>query len=298
MSNRATHWCYLCRRPVRIRGAGQDVTCPSCDDGFVQEMCEMGRRTASSTLGFVGPDAGDEFLFRRSPVMEAMSTLMRHVATVGGDDGERDVHDEHGDVGPVLIRRGGDAVPEHARLGVLFRGGQRVGFERRGGGGGYYRAGLEALFEQLQNQLGSSRQGPPPASPSAIDAVPMVTISRRHLRAEPRCPVCQDAFQLGAEVRQMPCTHLYHDACIVPWLVQHNSCPVCRHPLPSPATTASGEGASGGEREARRGSRSFLWPFGPTSSRSQSHECDEGSSDTTGYEDPVQVRYIRWHYNH
>ncbi|BAS94699.1 probable E3 ubiquitin-protein ligase RHC1A isoform X2 [Oryza sativa Japonica Group] len=286
MSNRATHWCYVCRRPVRIRGGSQDVTCPSCDDGFVQEMSEMGRRTASSTLGFVGPDAGDEFLLRRSPVMEAMSTLMRHAATVGGDEREVDVHDEHG---------GGDGVPAHARLGVLFRGGPRVGVERRGG---YYRAGLEALFEQLQNQLGSSRQGPPPAPPSAIDAMPVVTISRRHLRAEPRCPVCQDEFQLGAEAREMPCAHLYHADCIVPWLVHHNSCPVCRHSLPPPATTASGGGASGGERQVRRGSRSFLWPFGPTSSTSHSHECEDGSSDTTVYEDPGKVRYIRWHYNH
>ncbi|EEE64218.1 hypothetical protein OsJ_19051 [Oryza sativa Japonica Group] len=176
MSNRATHWCYVCRRPVRIRGGSQDVTCPSCDDGFVQEMSEMGRRTASSTLGFVGPDAGDEFLLRRSPVMEAMSTLMRHAATVGGDEREVDVHDEHG---------GGDCVPAHARLGVLFRGGPRVGVERRGG---YYRAGLEALFEQLQNQLGSSRQGPPPAPPSAIDAMPVVTISRRELRGRAAVP--------------------------------------------------------------------------------------------------------------
>ncbi|XP_040380165.1 E3 ubiquitin-protein ligase RZF1-like [Oryza brachyantha] len=294
MSNRATHWCYVCRRPVRIGGAGQGVvTCPSCNDGFVQEMSETGRRATSSTLGFVGGPEDDvvDFLGRRARMMEAISTFM---ATMG----EHDVHGGHGGAGPVVILGGGGGggvvLPTHAGLGALFRGGRRPS--------------LEALLERLhqQQQLGNSSHGPPPASPSAIDAMPAVTISRRHLHAEPRCPVCQDVFELGAEAREMPCSHLYHAACIVPWLVQHNSCPVCRHPLPAPSpsgstTATASDGATGGERRTRRGSRTLLRPFGPSSSsssRSHSHECEESSSDMTVYEDPGQVSRIRWHYNH
>lgn len=34
------------------------------------------------------------------------------------------------------------------------------------------------------------------------------------------CPVCKDDYGLGEHVRQLPCNHLFHDGCIVPWLEQ------------------------------------------------------------------------------
>ncbi|KAJ0522090.1 putative transcription factor C2H2 family [Helianthus annuus] len=123
--------------------------------------------------------------------------------------------------------------------------------------------GLQELIEQLT--VNDGRQGPPPASRSAIDSMPTIKITNRHLNSESHCPVCQDKFELGSEARQMPCNHIYHSGCIEPWLVQHNSCPVCRVELPAHGTSrgsSSGGGEEdGGNSRARRNPLSFLWPF-------------------------------------
>lgn len=139
----------------------------------------------------------------------------------------------------------------------------------------FMRSGLQELIEQLTS---NGRQAPAPASRSAIDAMPTIKISRRHLNTDSHCPVCKDQFELGTEARQMPCNHIYHSDCIVPWLVQHNSCPVCRVELSSSGSgsarrtnrssrrgfRSSGTGGTNSNAEENQGRRnpfSFLWPF-------------------------------------
>ena len=33
-----------------------------------------------------------------------------------------------------------------------------------------------------------------------------------------QCAVCMDDFKLNEKAKQMPCKHLFHEPCIVPWL--------------------------------------------------------------------------------
>eukprot|EP00051_Salpingoeca_urceolata_P016513 m.219818 g.219818 ORF g.219818 m.219818 type:complete len:535 (+) comp18699_c0_seq4:37-1641(+) len=43
------------------------------------------------------------------------------------------------------------------------------------------------------------------------------------------CAVCLDNFQRGDALRTLPCTHQFHPSCIDPWLIEHRSCPLCKH---------------------------------------------------------------------
>ncbi|GFP90336.1 putative uncharacterized protein at4g01020 chloroplastic [Phtheirospermum japonicum] len=67
-----------------------------------------------------------------------------------------------------------------------------------------------------------------------------------------QCAVCKDDFELGTVVKQMPCKHVYHTDCILPWLELHNSCPVCRHELPTDDPDYESGGNSGRMGYARR----------------------------------------------
>jgi hypothetical protein len=76
---------------------------------------------------------------------------------------------------------------------------------------------------------GGAAPAPAPAPAASIDAVPTVEVS------EPGavCAICKDDLPVAAAARRLPCGHLYHSTCIVPWLEVHNSCPICRARLPS-----------------------------------------------------------------
>ncbi|XP_073008477.1 probable E3 ubiquitin-protein ligase RHC1A [Typha latifolia] len=120
-------------------------------------------------------------------------------------------------------------------------------------------SGLDDLFEQLRLR---------PASWSAIDAMSTVKIDHMHLHGDSHCPVCKDRFELGSEAWETPCKHLYHAACLVPWLMRHNSCPVCRHELPSQRSGSntsrrsnSQQPSAGHQDQASAGDKEFVLGF-------------------------------------
>lgn len=63
------------------------------------------------------------------------------------------------------------------------------------------------------------------------------------------CAICLEEYIENDRVRQLPCHHIFHMACIDTWLTTRNSCPICRQepvnrPPPRPPATDSPDGAS------------------------------------------------------
>ena len=86
------------------------------------------------------------------------------------------------------------------------------------------------------------------------------------------CGVCLDAFQLDDAAVALPCKHLYHEDCLVPWLKTSGTCPICRYALvPQPGQPGYGEE---GHAQAQQTSAT-----GPTPSGS--HTGGEGDSSAT-----------------
>lgn len=99
------------------------------------------------------------------------------------------------------------------------------------------REGIDTIVTQLLNQMDNT--GPPPLEKERIAQIPSVTISEEQVEQKLQCSVCFEDYVAGEPVRKLPCLHVYHDPCIIPWLELHGTCPICRSSL-SPEDAHSG----------------------------------------------------------
>ncbi|OMO78076.1 Zinc finger, RING-type [Corchorus capsularis] len=310
-------FCYQCNRTVTITiSPSADPSCPLCNEGFLEEYENPSPNLRSA---FQNPNTGP-FMDPFFPLSESFSSILpllfpsassSSTTTSSSSPATLDPHSMFGSTRSL----GGDPnafdplafIQSH--LSDLRSSGAHIefviqnnpsdtGFRLPANIGDYFIGpGLEQLIQQLAEN-DPNRYGTPPASKSAIEALPSVKITKNHLNSEfNQCAVCMDEFEEGAQAKQMPCKHLYHKDCIFPWLELHNSCPVCRHELPtddpdyerrahgSQGTAGGNDGGgsvsadsgqrSGGDntRSVERSFRISLplpWPFGSRGSGSGS----------------------------
>ena len=93
----------------------------------------------------------------------------------------------------------------------------------------------EAFTDIVRQAIEAGRnRSNPPASKYAIEHLKEVTTLEESSEA---CTVCQDVVEKGAVTLHMPCGHCFHKDCLMPWLAEHNTCPVCRCEVESNSPT-------------------------------------------------------------
>ncbi|KAK9700098.1 hypothetical protein RND81_08G217100 [Saponaria officinalis] len=226
-----SYWCYSCNRFVRVSNNSSDssppppssaVTCTDCHREFV----ELIDRRFPNSINLISSAAvdrqlpaassprvrrnrrhgGDRSLFNLVIVLRSPSENMN--SDVRGDDGGGNYELYYDDGGNSGLR----PLPTNVSEFLLGSGFDRL---------------LDQLSQVEINAVGRAEQSP--ASKTAIDSIPTISV----VETESYCAVCTEAFEIGTEAREMPCKHIYHSDCILPWLNLRNSCPVCRHELPS-----------------------------------------------------------------
>jgi len=158
-------------------------------------------------------------------------------------------------------------------LGGLFSMGMGDNATERGRWGDYVfnQEALDQIMTQLMENSNSSR--PVPATEEIISKLPREVLEIGSPTLEKDCAVCKEQFKLETDdpneqvIVTLPCTHPFHEGCILPWLKSSGTCPVCRHaliPQPEHHPPGPGPGTSGARphspnsRSRSPGSRSML----------------------------------------
>ncbi|KAL0843545.1 hypothetical protein Bca101_016790 [Brassica carinata] len=244
----SSYWCYSCTRFVSVWTESEQgtttvsISCPHCDGGFIEEITDP-----SSAATELTPPPSTEV---RSIVNNRRSIIRRRRSN------------RHPSFNPVIVLQGGagerDDGEEEARdrrraFEFYYDDGSGLGLRPLPDSVSeiLMGSGFERLLEQLSQidaaGMGLGRSGNPPASKSAIESLPRVEIGDCHVSAEVNCAVCTEVFEVETEAREMPCKHIFHEDCIVPWLSIRNSCPVCRFELPSEVNRRSGDNEEEGD---------------------------------------------------
>jgi hypothetical protein len=101
----------------------------------------------------------------------------------------------------------------------------------------------ESFFDIL-NSLRSSRRPEETKNSStskeALNALKKFKMNRKYCKKNdkgdleyPNCSICLSDISSGEETLLIPCGHLFHSGCSIPWLKKNNTCPICRFELPA-----------------------------------------------------------------
>ncbi|KAF2309854.1 hypothetical protein GH714_005384 [Hevea brasiliensis] len=70
--------------------------------------------------------------------------------------------------------------------------------------------------------------GTVPASKASIDGLTRLRFHRGPHDPGVTCVVCLEELEEEDDLIELPCSHLYHEGCIVKWLLSSHLCPLCR----------------------------------------------------------------------
>ncbi|CAL5210194.1 unnamed protein product [Lathyrus oleraceus] len=292
-------FCHNCTQRVTCSDDSEPF-CPICFQGFIEECTPDPNPNPNVIFRFNQDDSDNESDFPFHPfsllplLLSSASISRTRLETTETTETETDNFDPFTFLQNHL--NGLHADGANIQFEINHPSESESGFRVPSNMGDYFLGpGLEQLIQQLAEN-DPNRYGTPPASKDAVQNLPSVTVDDELMNSEMnQCAVCQDEFEKGLQVKQMPCKHVYHDDCLLPWLQLHNSCPVCRYELPTDdadyenrdrsggggggdglrsvvdGNSAGGAGGGGGNRPVHRTFRiSLRYPFGSGNSAQDS----------------------------
>ncbi|KFV13263.1 E3 ubiquitin-protein ligase Praja-2, partial [Pterocles gutturalis] len=102
---------------------------------------------------------------------------------------------------------------------------------------------VEAALAHLESLGFGVEQAHPPATRETIDCLPQ-TVLTDDRDGQESCTICCSEYMKDEIITELPCHHLFHKSCIILWLQNSGTCPVCRHVLTPALPEAAADSVS------------------------------------------------------
>jgi len=239
-------FCHKCSR--EIARVLPDYTCPNCQCGFIEAL-ENQPGYMDVVRNLEETDESDSEFDETQP-LELLNEVLWGVERRRRGGGYRrsgrlsrfvrNVIPLENMISDIAMNLSGSWVGSNATIGV-GNGRSPSGSVLLLGNPGDYawgREGLDVIVTHLLNQMDTA--GPPPLAKEKIAEIPVAAITKEQVACSLQCSVCWEDFKVEEPVRKLPCEHVYHANCIVPWLELHGTCPICRKTLTEESADESG----------------------------------------------------------
>jgi E3 ubiquitin-protein ligase RNF115/126 len=219
-SSTRVYWCHLCKTQFsRLFIQGTEVFCRNCNKSFCEDITNL--------------QSEDDHPSKFMPF--AYSRISRN-RTVEGD---------------TFSRASSNNTPYSSLSNSNNSLDYPLSYDYYGASSSFPYRLLASLLATDENNMESildyilqndtNRYGSPPTCKNFIENLQKIKVdadllktieNKENSNLKNICSVCKDEFDIDQILLELPCNHLFHEDCILPWLKERNSCPCCRFELP------------------------------------------------------------------
>ena len=208
------YWCHICKKSfLHSYEENFDIQCIYCGKTFCELLNTEDESDPSHPINF------KPFILNNSQNSENNSSINNNNNTINNEiNNLNDIIDRQIQLNEHLVRRERILNLLHDFLMIQD-----------------YNNNIDNIINQIMIN-DTNKYGNPPASKDSVEKLKKIKINEEKMKEfgiENSCAVCKDEFNIGEECLLMPCEHHFHENCLIPWLKERNSCPICRYELPT-----------------------------------------------------------------
>jgi E3 ubiquitin-protein ligase RNF115/126 len=225
-STTKSYWCHLCKREFsKILIENVDIQCRFCGNNFCEEIntSEDLEQHPSTFIPYESSiNRNQTTLNSNNPNLNSNQRNPNQTASSSTNTGNSLFN-------MVMTTRSNRPRTTSSLLDMIFNLLRERNTEENS---------MENIINYIM-QNDPNRYGNPAASKNALEMLEKIIVDEINLNEIGKegscenCSVCKDIFEVSQIVLKLPCKHVFHEDCIMPWLKERNSCPTCRHELPT-----------------------------------------------------------------